>query len=239
VTALDGVGWITLGVARLDETLCSELADACARVDQDDAVRVVVLVPSGPDFSLGLPAGKAWLPAEWPDPVAAMADVRKPVIAGLTGRAQGWGASLALACDVRVAASGATLGFPESAAGQPARGGATQRLTRIVGAARALEVLLLGEPLGARRLAEWGIAARVVAARRLRPALASLARSLAARGPLALGFVKEAVTRALDLPLADGLRLEHDLYVLLQTTADRREGVAAFLERRAPRFRGR
>ena len=235
------MAWITLGGAqrRLDDEVCSALVEACERVDADDAVRVAVLVPAGADFSLGLPAERPWLPASWPDPVTAVAAIGKPVIAGLVGRAHGWGASLALACDLRVAASDAVLCFPEAAQGRLPGGGATQRLTRIVGPTRALELLLLGEPADARRLLEWGIVGRLVPSRRLRATLAALASSLAARGPLALAFAKEAVTRALDLPLADGLRLEHDLYVLLQTTDDRREGVAAFLEHRPPRFRGR
>jgi len=202
-------------------------------------VRVAVVVAAGADFCLGLPDGTRWLPAAWPDAVAAVAGVTKPVVAGLAGRALGWGAALALACDLRVAAVDATLCFPEAEQGGLAGGGATQRLTRMVGAARALELLLLGEPADARRLAEWGVVAQVVPSRRLRAALATLAASVAARGPQALVYAKETVTRALDLPLADGLRLEHDLYALLQTTDDRREGVAAFLERRSPRFRNR
>jgi len=210
---------------------------ACERLEESDDVRVAVVVAAGRDFSLGLPDGVRWLPASWPDPVAAVAGVTKTVVAGLAGRAVGWGAALALACDLRVAASDATLRFPEAGQGGLPGGGATQRLTRMIGAARALELLLLGEPAAARRLAAWGVVARVVPSRRLRPALVTLASTVAERGPQALVYAKETVTRALDLPLADGLRLEHDLYALLQTTDDRREGVSAFLERRRPRFR--
>lgn len=235
----DGVAWITLGrAARLDVDMCAALVDVCERITDDDAVRAVVLTAAGPDFSLGLPAGERWLPAAWPDPIATIAALEQPVVAGLLGRVAGWGASLALACDLRIAASDVVLSFPEVEQGSMPGGGATQRLTRIVGPARASEALLLGEPLDARRLVEWGIVAEAVPPRRLRPTLERIATALVARGPLALAYAKEAVTRALDLPLADGMRLEHDLYVLLQTTADRREGVAAFLERRTPRFRG-
>jgi enoyl-CoA hydratase/carnithine racemase len=100
-------------------------------------------------------------------------------------------------------------------------------------------MVLLGMRLPAARAAAWGLVATVVERARLRGAAAATAHALARRGPLALRLAKEAVTRALDLPLADGIRMEQDLYVLLQTTADRREGVRAFLERRPPRFAGR
>lgn len=238
MTVSGGVAWITLGSPWLDDVVCGEIVAACERVEEDDA-RVAVVVPAGADFSLGLPAGMRWLPASWPDPVAAVAGVTKPVVAGLVGRAVGWGAALALACDLRVAAGDATLGFPQAEQGGLPGGGATQRLTRMVGVARASELLLLGEPIEARRLAAWGVVRRVVPSGRLRSTVAALASSVAARGPQALAYAKEAVTRALDLPLADGLHLEHDLYALLQTTEDRREGVAAFLERRQPGFRNR
>jgi enoyl-CoA hydratase/carnithine racemase len=100
-------------------------------------------------------------------------------------------------------------------------------------------MLLLGRRVNGREAVAWGLARRALAAERVDGAALGLARELARRGPLALRYAKEAVLRALDLPLADGIRLEHDLYVLLQTTTDRREGVRAFLTRRPPRFRAR
>jgi enoyl-CoA hydratase/carnithine racemase len=98
--------------------------------------------------------------------------------------------------------------------------------------------LLLGDRIPAREAYAWGMVRQVVTPRQLRRVVTAHARALAARAPIALRYAKEAVSRALDLPLADGVRLEHDLYVLLQTTADRREGIAAFLARRTPRFEG-
>jgi enoyl-CoA hydratase/carnithine racemase len=161
------------------------------------------------------------------------------VIAALQGDAVGWGLALALACDVRVAASSAGLALPELAAGRLPGGGAVPRLVRMVGTGRALETALLGTRLTAARALDWGLVTATVPSGRLNATVERMARGLAARGPLALGLAKEAVVRALDLPLADGIRLEHDLYVLLQTTVDRREGVRAFLERRTPQFSGR
>jgi enoyl-CoA hydratase/carnithine racemase len=177
-------------------------------------------------------------PPSWPDAVVAVAAVTKPVVGALAGEARDAGAALALACDLRIASTSATLVFEAAARGLPP-GGVVSRLTRLVGPARAFELALLGGRVSASRAADLGIVTQVVRSAGLRPATVALARELAARGPQALRLGKEAVTRALDLPLGDGMRLEHDLYVLLQTTVDRAEGVKAFLERRQPRFVGR
>jgi enoyl-CoA hydratase/carnithine racemase len=239
----DGVAWLTLDrPARgnvLDAALLGDLEEACTVAEHADQVRVVVLAARGRVFSSGLPRGCAWPEPSWPDGVGAVAHLTKPVVASLQGEAVGWGASLALACDLRVGTRGAALVLPEARAGRLPGGGATQRLARIVGPARALELVLLGRRLGAAEMRDWGLLGAVVPAARLAGTLATLAAALSRRGPLALRLAKEAVLRALDLPLDDGIRLEHDLYVLLQTTADRAEGVAAFRARRPPRFQGR
>ena len=239
----DGVAWLTLARAatgnRLDAELCAALVEACEIVDDAGDVRVVVLAGAGRAFCLGLRRGCAWLERSWPDPVAAVAAVGKPVIAALHGETSGWGLALALACDLRVAATDAVLQLREVRQGRLPGGGVTQRLPRIVGVARALELVLLGTALTASGAVEWGLVRASVVPARLHETVAELAATLAARGPLALRLAKEAVVRALDAPLADGIRLEQDLYVLLQTTADRGEGVRAFLDRRRPRFGGR
>ncbi len=223
----------------LDAELLGALADACESVEHDDRVRVVLLSAAGDDFCVGLPPRVAWPPAAWADGVAAVAGLTRPVVASLQGAVHGWGLALALACDLRVAAATATFRVACVPQGRLPGGGLTQRLTRIVGPSRALAMLLLGEPVPSRTGVAWGLASRAVAPTRLDAAADELARGLAERAPLALRLGKEAVIRALDLPLADGLRLEHDLYVLLQTTADRAEGVRSFLARRAPRYEGR
>jgi enoyl-CoA hydratase/carnithine racemase len=239
----DSVAWLTLARPatrnRCDAELLGALVAACDEIEHADAARVVVLAARGPTFSAGLPVGCAWPDASWPDGIGALARLGKPVIAALHGEVLGWGLALALACDVRVAATDAVLALPETGSAALPGGGVTQRLPRMVGVARALELVLLGTRLRAVDAAGWGLVAAVVPSGRLRATAARLAAQLAARGPLALRLAKEAVIRALDLPLADGLGLEHDLYVLLQTTADRREGVRAFLGRRRPGFTGR
>jgi len=238
-----GIGWLTLARPAtrnaLDGELMGALASACEAVEHDEAVRAVVLIAAGAHFCAGLPAGIHWPPPAWPDGVAALAAMTKPVVACLAGTVNGWGLALALACDLRVAATTAVLQLADVPQGRLPGGGVTQRLTRLVGPSRALAMLLLADPLDARTAASWGLVSKPVAPARLRAAGAAVARQLAGRAPLALRLAKEAVVRALDLPLDDGVRLEHDLYVLLQTTADRREGIRSFLERRTPRYEGR
>jgi len=243
MTVRDGVAWVELGRPTkgnaLDDAMLGGLIEACATVEDDDAVRVMVLAGSGRDFCVGLADRRPWPPPEWPDGVGAVAGVTKPVIAALSGAVRGWGLALALACDLRIAETRAAFESPEAGQGRLPGGGVTQRLTRIVGPSRAFAMMLLGDAVPAREALAWGLVSQVVPAARLRAAVTRAARGLAARGPVALRFAKEAVRRAFDLPLDDGIRLEQDLYVLLQTTADRREGVRSFLERRPPRYEGR
>lgn len=243
VTIAGGVAWLTLARAatgnRLDAETMTALVDAAAVAEDADEAVLVVLRARGPVFCAGLPEGLGRPERGWPDGVAALASLTKPVLVALQGEARGWGVALALAGDLRLAATSAGFVLAELAAGRLPGGGAIVRLTRIVGPARAMELILLGRRLPAARAVEWGLVNAVVPGARLGGLVAATARSLAARGPLALRLAKEAVLQALDLPLAHGIRLEQDLYVLLQTTADRGEGIRAFLDRRQPRFAGR
>ena len=227
------------GAPTLDLRTQQALADACAAVESDEQVKAVVLGARGRRFCDGLPAGVRWPPAAWPDAVEALWGVSKPVVAALSGDVVGWGIGLALACDVRVAAADAAFRVPAPSDGGFPGGGLTQRLPRLIGPARAAHLLMLGGRVPARQAASWGLVDRVVPRARVRAGALALARQMARQAPIAMRYAKEAVRRALDLPLDDGMRLEHDLYVLLQTTADREEGVRAFLERRRPAFHGR
>jgi enoyl-CoA hydratase/carnithine racemase len=223
----------------LDDALMHALAAAADTLADRDELCAVVLRARGPAFSRGLPPAVAWPPRSWPDGVAAIARLPMPVVAAIRGEAAGWGLALALACDLRVAATGARFSLPETGAGRLPGGGVTPRLARLVGPARAADLVLLGTVLSGRDATAWGLATRAVPPTAVDRTALAMARALARRGPTALRYAKEAVVRALDLPLDDGIRLEHDLYVLLQTTADRREGVQAFLQRRPPRFQAR
>jgi enoyl-CoA hydratase/carnithine racemase len=211
-------------------------SEACARCD-DDRIWVVRLRSVGRDFCRGTDGGRGdWPPLPGADFVAALAAVRQPVVAAVRGRVEAEGFELALAADLRVVERGTRFAMPQVARGALPSFGGTQRLPRTIGAERALRALLLGEVLSGRRAVEWGLAARLAA--RADDGARLLAAELLKRGPLALRFAKEAVRRSLDLTLDDGARFEHDLYVLLETTRDRAEGVRAFLAKRNPTFRG-
>lgn len=220
----------------LTEALHADLARAAAGLDLDEELRVVVLRSRGDAFCHAARdddgRGRA-------DGVAAIAALRVPVLCLLQGDALDAGLELAMACDLRLAVPRARLGLTQLARGRLPGHGGTQRLPRLVGRARALRMLLLAEALPARAAVEIGLVSRVLAARSLWPAGARLAMELAARGPIAQRLAKEALRAAFDLPLAEGLRLEGDLYVLLQSTQDRDEGIASFHDKRRPRFVGR
>lgn len=211
-------------------------SESCSRCEDDD-VWVVLVRSARRDFCAGI-EGRF---ADWPrlagvDFVAALAAVRQPVVVSVRGAAEAEGFELALAGDLRVLGSQSRLALSQVANGRIPSFGATQRLPRMIGVERALRVLLLGESISAKTAVDWGLAVAVERDpdRRAR----RLASELLERGPIALRFAKEAVRRSLDLTLDDGARFEHDLYVLLETTRDRAEGVRAFLAKRKPRFLG-
>ncbi len=238
-TTKDHVAYLTLNrpeaANRLNLKLAQELEDACRRANQDDAVYVVVLSGAGDSFCKGSESEKAGAV-----PVAALvAAIEKPVIAAINGDALGQGLELALSCDIRLAADKAKFGFPQLAQGLIPADGGTQRLARLVGRGKALELILTAETITAQEALEIGLVSRVVARKELAAEVKVLAESIAKQGPLALRFIKEAVNKGLDLTLEQGLRLEGDLYFLLHTTADRTEGINAFLKKRKPKFKGR
>jgi enoyl-CoA hydratase len=168
----------------------------------------------------------------------AMDRCPQPIIAAIRGYALGGGLELALACDLRIASEDAQLGLTEINLAIIPGGGGTQRLPRLVGRGRALEMILTGTRIDAREALRIGLVERVVPSADVLTAAQELARTLAQKAPVALRYAKEAVVKGLELPLADGLRLENDLATLLRTTEDRIEGAKAFLEKRRPRFTG-
>ncbi|HLY12395.1 MAG TPA: enoyl-CoA hydratase-related protein [Planctomycetota bacterium] len=163
----------------------------------------------------------------------------KPVIAAINGYAFGGGLELAMACTIRVAAEGAKLGQPEVKLGLLAGYGGTQRLPRLVGKGRALEILLTGEPIDASEAHRIGLVNRVVKRETLIDECRAMAKKILAAGPIGVRFTLEAVHRGLDVPLAEGLHLEADLFGQIASTADMKEGTAAFLEKRPAKFTGK
>jgi enoyl-CoA hydratase len=168
-----------------------------------------------------------------------LADAPKPVIAAVNGYAFGGGCELALACHVRLASENAVIGLPEVGLGIIPGYGGTQRLPRLIGQGRALEMILTGGRVKADEAARIGLVQRVVPLPQLLAEAEALARAMIKNGPLAIAAALEAVRRGVEAPLADGLRLESGLFGLLAATDDMHEGMKAFLEKRPAEFRGR
>jgi enoyl-CoA hydratase len=162
----------------------------------------------------------------------------KPVIAAVNGFALGGGCELAMACHVRIASEAAKFGQPEVKLGLVPGYGGTQRLPRLVGKGRALQLLLTGEMIDAQEAFRIGLVNRVVAADQLIAAATSMMQAMLANAPLALAHCIEAVNAGYDLPLEDAMTLEATAFGLLAATDDKREGTRAFLEKRAPAFKG-
>ena len=235
---------------RIDAHLLRELAAACEALADDPEVRAVVLSGGeGSVFSLGW--DPSLLAAEVKGEAAAsrgerlghtfdfLAQMPRPTICAVNGDAFSAGLELALACDVRLACPEARFAFPETAWGLIPMAGGTQRLARMVGRAAALELILTAEPIDAQTALGIGLVSQVVPRDRLLAEASALAGRIAARGPIAVRYAKEAVSQGLDMPLEQALRFETDLTIILQTTEDRAEGVRAFLEKREPKFHGR
>lgn len=161
----------------------------------------------------------------------------KPVVAAIGGYALGGGLELALACHVRIASSRAKLGLPEVSLGIIPGFGGTQRLPRLIGRGNALRAILSGDPLGADEALRVGLVEQVVEPDELLPAAEKLARRCLERGPVALRFALDAVLRGEGVDLGEGLEIEADLFGLISATADVREGMNAFLEKRSPNFK--
>ena len=242
------VAWLRLSCPaqgnRLTPLTDQELAATCQAVEEDEAVEIGVLTGSEHSFCEGLTqaADTAQKIREQFGPiqcVKALAAITKPTLAVLNGNAFGLGLELALACDLRLAVSTARFSLPQISEQMIPFGGGTQRLPRVVGQAKALEMILTGRQVGAPEAYRIGLVTEVLAASDFSTRVDEVLSGLLGKGPIALRLGKEAVHKAMDLTLDQGVRLEEDLYALLQTTQDRAEGVASFLAKRKPRFTGR
>jgi E-phenylitaconyl-CoA hydratase len=247
LTEIDGhVGRIVLNRPAkrnaLNLAMRRSLEEGLAALEADDEVRVVVLTGSGGSFCAGVdltdaPPSEGHVLATRPTPVAEpFAAFSKPLIAAIDGPAYGGGLELALACDIRVASPRATFALPEVRLGSLPGSGGTQRLVRMVPSSVAARMLLTGDPVDAAEAHRIGLVSDL--ADDVSGFAMALATRVAANAPLSLRAVKQCLAAAYETPLSGGLELERALWALLSTTDDRREGRAAFKDRRPPRYTG-
>lgn len=249
----DGVGFVTLQrppANSYDRDFIEALGAALGQAADAEQVRVVI-VRSGVDRFFCAGADVKAFTRNDPDSNMAMvrrahevldgiAGVPKIVVAEIAGHALGGGLEIALACDIRFAAEGRyRLGLPEATLGLLPGTGGTQRLPRLVGVGKALELMVSGASVPPEEAASLGVVDRLVPADELEKATLEFARGVAGGAPLAIAAIKRAVHQGVNMPLGDGLALERDLVDPLFRSADGREGMRAFLEKRGPAFTGR
>jgi enoyl-CoA hydratase len=231
----------------LDYRTLGELAEALEKLDSDESVRCVVITGAG-DRAFAAGADIKEMADATPVTLSAannfarwerLKRVRVPLIAAVRGFALGGGCELAMACDMVVAADDATFGQPEIKIGIMPGAGGTQRLTRALGKAKAMEMILTGRNLSARDAYERGLVSQIVAREETVPAALALAAEIAALPPLAVRAAKEAVNRAYELSLDAGLEFERRNFFMLFASDDQKEGMAAFIEKRQPSWKGR
>ncbi|MEX0309186.1 MAG: enoyl-CoA hydratase [Tateyamaria sp.] len=229
----------------LNDQLMTELADAMGAAQANDKVRCIVITGSDKAFAAGadiaMMKDKSYTEVFTEDlfgpETDAIVRVRKPVIAAVSGYALGGGCELAMMCDFIIASDTAKFGQPEINLGVMAGIGGTQRLTRAVGKAKAMDMNLTGRFMDAEEAERSGLVSRVVPAKKLMDEAMSAAEKIAEKSMISVMAVKEAVNRSFETPLREGLLFERRVFHSLFATEDQKEGMAAFLEKREAQFR--
>lgn len=229
----------------LNRTMIREIVEAMERFDQDEAVAVIVLNGEGKSFSAGADIDEMLdatpISMELLDPFAdwdRISRLHKPLIAAVHGFVLGGGFELALACDLIYATPETQFGFPEVGLGVMPGAGGTQRLTKRIGRTRALEWLWTGDRMLASEAECLGIINRIVEADQLEASVLAVAERIAAQPVMSVRLIKDAVDKAGDLSLQDGMDHERRNFYLLFGTSDQTEGMQAFLDKRQPTFKG-
>jgi enoyl-CoA hydratase len=245
------VGLVTLNRPKALNALCDalvrELGQALDAFEADDAIGAIVLTGSEKAFAAGADikemASRDYVDVYLSDFVTKgwerVTTCRKPVIAAVAGFALGGGCELAMMCDIIIAADTAKFGQPEITLGIIPGAGGSQRLTRAVGKAKAMEMILTGRMMDAAEAERSGLVSRVVPADKLLDEALDAAARIASLSRPAVLMAKEAVNRAFETTLAEGVRFERRLFHSLFATADQKEGMAAFVEKRKPAFKNR
>lgn len=243
------VGRITLNrpaqLNALNDALIDELVQALQAFDADDAIGAMVVTGSEKAFAAGADIkamaqmdfaaayGENLISRNWD----AVGRIRKPIIAAVSGFALGGGCELAMACDTIIAADNAQFGQPEIKLGIIPGAGGTQRFTRAVGKAKAMDMVLTGRMMGAEEAERAGLVARIVPLAKLQDEALSMAQMIADYGKLSVLMAKEAVNQAFETPLSQGMLFERRAFHSLFATDEQKEGMAAFIEKRKPNFR--
>jgi enoyl-CoA hydratase len=250
VDTRDGVGLITLNrpeaLNALNARLVGELSQALAHFDADPDIGCIVLTGSAKAFAAGADIkemqAKTYMEAYLGDFLTSwdrVAERRKPMIAAVAGFALGGGCELAMMCDIIIAADTAKFGQPEIKLGVMPGAGGTQRLTRIVGKSKAMEMVLTGRMMDAAEAERAGLVARVVPAADLLAEAMRTASQIAALSRPIVMMAKESVNRAYETTLAEGVRFERRLFQSMFASEDQKEGMQAFVEKRPPSFKHR
>lgn len=230
----------------LSTPLMEELVECFQKLDDNDDVRAIILTGNGRAFAAGADiAGMAKA-----SPMDQLVEnrfrawnqldaIQTPIIAAVHGFALGGGCELAMSCDFMVAADNAKFGQPEIKIGTMPGAGGTQRLTRAIGKARAMHLILTGEMIDAMTAAEWGLVAKIFPEETLMEECYQIAKSIAELSPVATRLAKQSVKKAFETSLKDGLDFERHNFFLTFSSEDQKEGMKAFLEKRTPNFVGR
>jgi enoyl-CoA hydratase/carnithine racemase len=229
------------------DTFSYELAEVCAEIEMDEDIRVVIITaPEEKILHKGTPAKGplSFIPrvetsALLPHLSESIAGLDRPTIAAIHGNAFGQGLELAMACDMRIASESSHFGLPHIHEGFLPHDGGTQRLPRLVGKGKALEMVLTGESIDAAEALRTGLVNMVQPPGDVMKKAQELARDMASKAPIALRFAREAIYKGMDLTLDQGLRMEGDLYLLLYGTRDRVHGIESFKKKQKPSFQGK
>jgi enoyl-CoA hydratase len=245
----DAIGLVQLNrpevLNALSQELFEEVLTALEGFDADPAIRCMILTGSGRAFSAGADIKQmarmsavdqmaSPAPARW----ERMRRIKKPLVAAVNGFALGGGCELMMCCDIIVAGETARFGQPEINIGIIPGAGGTQRLTRVVGKCKAMELILTGRQMSATEAEALGLVNRVVAPELVLEEARRMAREIAAKSPIAVRAAKECILKAQETSLAVGLDFERRMFALLFATEDKVEGMQAFLEKREPKFKG-
>jgi enoyl-CoA hydratase len=249
----DGILWITIDRPKVRNALnaktVEEIASAFAAARSDDAVHAVIVTGAGEkafvagadinELATMTPVSGKFVSEQGQSVFLQIERFPKPVIAAINGFALGGGCELALACHIRIASENAQIGLPEVSLGIIPGYGGTQRMARLVGKAKAFELICTGDRVTAAEAERIGLVNRVVPADQLLAAAEELAKKIASRSPVAVRAAMEAINHGSDMPFEEGQLLEATLFGLLCASEDMKEGMAAFLEKRDAKFPGK